>query len=168
MRTDVDKKVSKIHAYSNIEQLLLKQVFKKIPIIDITLKSFNKINNKDNFIMIFNSDYQQLYDYFKISSINFTLVHNSDELLKIAPYSNIFIDINTDYYIIKILKQMGYWIITSNLYPNCELVNENINGNIIINSTYIHKNNHLINNSSANIEECIKIIEKYTNNFQLT
>ena len=71
-----------------------------------------------------------------------------------------YIDLLNDYEIIKILINKKCWILTCNIYPICELINEDINGNMI-DSLYIENKNNIINNEiNVDIYNYISLIKQ--------
>lgn len=153
--------VSKIYTFSNIYELLLKNMFKNIEIETLKYKKFNNINNinKNKFVLFYNKNYEKLYNFLEKNNFDYKFI-NKNEILNFED-GNIFIDLDNDYEIIKILINKKYWILTNNTYPKCELINENINGNVI-NTNYITDKKFILNNININIQNYITILtEKY-------
>jgi hypothetical protein len=67
---------------------------------------------------------------------------------------------SNDIYYAKLLKQMNVWTISTNNYPYCEVINDNINGNIVdINTiSYINNSDKLLNDSNFDTNSIIDFI----------
>ena len=153
------KDVKCIYTFSELYILFLRLIFNDKKIRKIKYKKFININNdKENkFILFDNKKYNQLINFFNEKNIKYKLV-NEKNIFKYN-WGNIYIDLCNNYEITKIMEKRGYWILTSNKYPNVEIVKENINGNLI-NSMY-KKNNKLIKDIEVNINDIIEFIIKY-------
>jgi len=110
-------------------------------------------------VLFYNKNYEELYDFLEKNNFDYKFI-NKNEILNFED-GNIFIDLDNDYEIIKILINKKYWVLTNNTYPKCELINENINGNVI-NTNYITDKKFILNNININIQNYIRILkEKY-------
>jgi hypothetical protein len=152
------KNVSAIYTFSNIYELLLKNVFNNIKIKNFKYGLFKsvEIKKEKKFIMVFNERYGKLFDFFRDNNLNYKCL-NGNECFDDC---NIYIDLTNDYELIKILIDKKCWILTCNIYPICELINEDINGNMI-EADYIENKNNLINSEiNLNIDNYISLIKK--------
>jgi hypothetical protein len=168
--------IFKIYTFYTIHELLLKHIFKNIILIlRVKYKLLNQIsndNNSDNkkihILLHYNNKYDKLYIFLNNiinGRIKITILYNNDnEIINniTSNDNNVYINLCNNNYYIDILKQLNVWIISTNNYPWCELINENINGNIINidTMTYINNNNKLINDSDFSIDNIISFITK--------
>ena len=153
------KNVSAIYTFSNIYELLLKNVFNNIKIKNLKYGLFQSIEKEKKFIMVFNEKYNKLFDFFKDNNLDYKCM-NKNEIINCVDDCNIYIDLTNDYELIKILIDKKCWILTCNIYPICELINEDINGNMI-EADYIENKNNLINSEiNLNIDNYISLIKK--------
>ena len=151
--------ISIIYTYSNVYKLILKNIFKNVKIEMIEYKLFRNIenNNEKCFVLIYNEKFNKMYNYLKNKNFNYVIV-NENNILNYDK-GNIYVDLNNNFEIIKILNKKKYWIITTNNYPNCEIIKENINGNLI-QCEYIINEDFLINDIELNINNYIDFFDK--------
>jgi hypothetical protein len=118
-------------------------------------------------LVYYNNKYDTFYTFLKDTTVNnnikLTVLYNhDDEIINIINTNdnNIYINMSNDIYYIKLLKQMNVWIISTNNYPYCEVINDNINGNIVdINTiSYINDSDKLLNDSNFDTNSIIDFI----------
>ena len=169
-------KISKIHTFYTIYELLLKYIFNhSITVLPIKYNFFEKdiicnkkLDTKKIHILVhYNNKYETFYDFLKNTTrnnnIKLTILYNhDDEVINIINKndSNIYINMSNNIYYINYLKQMNFWIISTNNYPYCEVINDKINGNIIeINtSKYINNSSKIVNDSIFDTNSIIHFI----------
>ena len=153
------KNVNVIHTFSNIYELLLKNVFNNIKIKNLKYGLFQSIKKEKKFIMTFNEKYDKLFHFFKDNNLDYKCM-NKNEIINCVDDCNIYIDLTNDYELIKILIDKKCWILTCNIYPICELINEDINGNMV-GADYVENKNNLINSEiDLNVDNYILLIKK--------
>jgi len=175
--------LSKIHTFFITHQYILKLIFNnKLPVTNLNYKSYQNITNIINYTTLFKGEdcrkseatpkmkckilllinpdqkYAKLYECLKSNNYDYKFVSESD-LLNRTDY-NIFVDLNINNKLNKILVQKNVWLISPNNYPNRELIKDNINGNII-DSNYSINNNNLLNNISIDIDNYVKFFTQY-------
>lgn len=172
--------ITKIHTFYTIYELLLKQIFNnRIPISPVRYKflekkdCFGKDTKKIHLLVHYNNKYDTFYGFLKTTSVNnnikLTIFYNiDDDIINIINKNdnNIYINMSNDIYYINSLKQMNIWTISTNNYPYCEVINDNINGNIVeINTTKYFKNTDKLLNDI--IFDTNSIVEFITNKYLL-